>query len=244
MEQKTVKRRFWNEDLGWYEEREVATGKYKFTEEGKVAVVSEYVLGGRPAQEIVEKYHLSSRQVLFSWMDKYVNEREIVSLPENEGDMAKKTSEERMQELEAENKRLRKALELEKLRSEAYSTMIDLAEKPSTSRCGLFGYSRQTYYKWENKEFSDNAIELLLIEKVREYREANPGLGCAKLYLIVKKSFEETGSMPGRDAFIELLRRNGLMVRLKHRRHYRTTDSGHHYHKSQSDTEYSPFKTQ
>ncbi len=135
MEQKTVKRRFWNEDLGWYEEREVATGKYKFTEEGKVAVVSEYVLGGRPAQEIVEKYHLSSRQVLFSWMDKYVNEREIVSLPENEGDMAKKTSEERMQELEAENKRLRKALELEKLRSEAYSTMIDLAEKPSTSRC-------------------------------------------------------------------------------------------------------------
>ena len=135
MEQKTVKRRFWNEDLGWYEEREVATGKYKFTEEGKVAVVSEYVLGGRPAQEIVEKYHLSSRQVLFSWIDKYVNEREIVSLPENEGDMAKKTSEERMQELEAENKRLRKALELEKLRSEAYSTMIDLAEKPSTSRC-------------------------------------------------------------------------------------------------------------
>lgn len=37
--------------------------------------------------------------------------------------------------------------------------------------------------------------------------------------------------MPGRDAFIEMLRRNGLMVRLKRRRHYKTTDSGHHYHK-------------
>lgn len=37
--------------------------------------------------------------------------------------------------------------------------------------------------------------------------------------------------MPGRDAFIELLRQNGLMVRLKRRRHYKTTDSGHHYHK-------------
>jgi transposase InsO family protein len=49
--------------------------------------------------------------------------------------------------------------------------------------------------------------------------------------LIVKKLFEETGSMPGRDAFIELLRQNGLMVRLKRRRHYKTTDSGHHYHK-------------
>ena len=66
---------------------------------------------------------------------------------------------------------------------------------------------------------------------MREYRHDNPGLGCAKLYLIVKKLFEETGSMPGRDAFIELLRQNGLMVRLKRRRHYKTTDSGHHYHK-------------
>lgn len=70
-----------------------------------------------------------------------------------------------------------------------------------------------------------------MIEKVREYRQDNPGLGCAKLYLIVKKLFDETGSMPGRDAFIELLRKNGLMVRLKRRRHYKTTDSCHHYHK-------------
>ena len=77
----------------------------------------------------MEKYHISSRQVLFNWMDKYVNERELVSLPENEEDMAKRTPEERIYELEAENQRLSKALKLEKLRSEAYSTMIDLAEK-------------------------------------------------------------------------------------------------------------------
>lgn len=37
--------------------------------------------------------------------------------------------EERIRELEAENRRLNKALDLEKLRSEAFSTMIDLAEK-------------------------------------------------------------------------------------------------------------------
>lgn len=43
MEQKTVKQRFWNEDLGWYDEREIATGKYKFTEEDKMSIVSEYV---------------------------------------------------------------------------------------------------------------------------------------------------------------------------------------------------------
>ena len=37
--------------------------------------------------------------------------------------------------------------------------------------------------------------------------------------------------MPGRDAFIELLRRNGLMVQIKRRKRYKTTDSGHNYRK-------------
>ena len=129
MEEKRAKLRVWNEALGWYEEREISTGKYKFTEEDKMSIVSEYVSSGRPAQEIVDKYHISSRQILFNWMDKYVNERELVSLPEHEEDMAKRTPEERIHELETENRRLSKALELEKLRSEAYSTMIDLAEK-------------------------------------------------------------------------------------------------------------------
>lgn len=65
-------------------------------------------------------------------MDKYVNEKELVSLPEeseNSETMAKKTPEERLQELEVENKRLQKALELEKLRSKAYDTMINMAEE-------------------------------------------------------------------------------------------------------------------
>lgn len=62
-------------------------------------------------------------------------------------------------------------------------------------------------------------------------RKDNPGLGCAKLYLIIRGLFEPTGSMPGRDAFIELMRRHGLMVQLKRRRHYKTTDSDHPYRK-------------
>ena len=124
-----VKTRWRYDAEGNYYKEEYSTGKYKFDEEDKISIVSEYVTSGRPAQEIIEKYHLSSRQVLFNWMDKYVNEREIVTLPENEEDMAKKTPDERIKELEAENKRLNKALELEKLRSEAFSTMIDLAEK-------------------------------------------------------------------------------------------------------------------
>lgn len=80
-------------------------------------------------QELKSWVQFKKFQFLFNWMDKYVNERELVSLPENEEDMAKRTPEERIHELEAENQRLSKALKLEKLRSEAYSTMIDLAEK-------------------------------------------------------------------------------------------------------------------
>ena len=69
------------------------------------------------------------------------------------------------------------------------------------------------------------------MEKAKDYRTDNPGLGCVKLYIIIKRFFEETGCMPGRDAFIELLRKNGLMVQIKRRRRYKTTDSSHHYHK-------------
>ena len=83
----------------------------------------------------------------------------------------------------------------------------------------------------KDNEFAENAIEPLIVEKAKDYRKDNPGLGCAKLYLVIRKLFEQTGCMPGRDAFIELLRQNGLMVQVKRRRHYKTTDSNHHYHK-------------
>ena len=55
----------------------------------------------------------------------------------------------------------------------------------------------------------------MIVEKARDYRRENPGIGCAKLYLIIKKMFEETGCMPGRDVFIEILRKNGLMSTLQ-----------------------------
>ena len=97
---------------------------------------------------------------------------------------------------------------------------------------GLFGYSRQSFYNGvKENEFAENAIEPLIVEKAKDYRKDNPGLGCAKLYLVIKEMFDQTGCMPGRDAFIELLRRHGLMVQIKRRRHYKTTDSSHHYHK-------------
>ncbi len=47
---------------------------------------------------------------------------------------------------------------------------------------GLFGYSRQSYYlPHKDNDFSENALEPLIVEKAREYRKSNPGLVCAKL---------------------------------------------------------------
>ena len=119
MREKTYTRWVWNEELQDDQLVEYGTGKYHFDEEDKIAIVSEYVGGHVPASQIIEKYHISSRQVLFNWMDKYVNEKELVSLQgeTNPSDpMAKKSPEDRVKELEAENKKLQKALELEKLR--------------------------------------------------------------------------------------------------------------------------------
>ena len=104
-------------------------------------------------------------------------------------------------------------------------------EASLSTLCGLFGYSRQSYYKRDDNDFAEDAIEPLIVEKAQSYRKDNPGLGCSKLYLIVKKLFEENECMPGRDAFIEILRKHGLMVHLRRRRHYRTTDSNHNYRK-------------
>ena len=124
----------YNPEKSDYERKEVETDRYVFDETDKIAIAREYHERGCPASEIVSKYHISSAVVLYGWLDKYLNEKVCVSLqPEtdNETDMSKKSKQQLEDELKAtkaENKRLREALELEKLRSKAYDTMIDVAE--------------------------------------------------------------------------------------------------------------------
>ena len=131
MKHKTKIERVYNEDTGWYETREVELKSYSFTDDDRILIVREYMESGFPAEEIIKKYHISNRSVLFSWMDKFLNEKDLLPLsPEDQNnDEMAKTTDERLKEKDAEIKRLRKALELEKLRSKAFSTMIDLAEE-------------------------------------------------------------------------------------------------------------------
>ncbi len=105
----------------------VTSEKRIFDDEDKMAVVAEYQAGKMTAAEIVKKYRLSSKQVLFSWMDRYLRE-ESLSLGASEADSMAKDPEERIRELELENRRLQKALNTETLRAKAFDTMIELAE--------------------------------------------------------------------------------------------------------------------
>ena len=135
MKKKTKTTREYNPGTGMYEWKEVETDRYAFDETDKIAIAREYHESGRPASEIVSKYHISSAMVLYGWLDRYLNQERVVSLPEEtdrETDMARKTKEQLQEELKAmraENKRLHEALELEKLRSHAFDTMIDVAER-------------------------------------------------------------------------------------------------------------------
>lgn len=136
MRQKTVKRRVFNPEIGWYEEVEEKLSSFVFTDEDRLMVVREYLESGVSAKFILEKYKLSNRQVLFNWMDKFLTKEDCLPLcssHEEEYQMTKidphKEETEKALSKDKEIQRLRQALELEKLRSKAFETMVDEAEK-------------------------------------------------------------------------------------------------------------------
>ena len=72
------------------------------------------------------------------------------------------------------------------------------------------------------------ARELRILDAVRDIRTQDPGIDGVKLWLILSELFS-TGWMPGRDSFLQILRRHKLMQ--KPRRSRSTTNSNHRFHK-------------
>ena len=130
---------FYDSSIGqWVETNEIVG--YKFSDEDRMAVVREYLEGDEPASKIARKYLLSGPAVLFNWIDKYSRGDQVTTNSVTQQEDKKAQS---LAEKDEEIRRLRKALELEKIRSQAYSTMIDIAEaqfnipirkKPGTKR--------------------------------------------------------------------------------------------------------------
>lgn len=94
--------------------------------------------------------------------------------------------------------------------------------------CALFGKTRQAFYKWRPSDFTERAMEEVLVEEVRRVRETAPGIGSSTLYPLLLNIFGRD-NMPGRDKFYALIKARGLQ--LKKRRSYRTTHSRHKFRK-------------
>jgi len=89
--------------------------------------------------------------------------------------------------------------------------------------CGLFGYTRQAYYKQLKSNNKEVIREDMIMMKVGHIREQMPRAGGRKLYYMLN----ESGVSISRDRMFELLRQNGMLV--KKRRNYAVTTFSKHW---------------
>lgn len=97
------------------------------------------------------------------------------------------------------------------------------------SLCELFGKTRQAYYKNKKTTFKESVMEDLIITLVKKVREKQKRIGGRKLLVMISSLIPE-GEQIGRDAFFDLLRSNGMLVRKRRTRAF-TTNSFHWLHK-------------
>ena len=80
--------------------------------------------------------------------------------------------------------------------------------------CGLFGFTRQGYWKQHQVQLREEIDTTAMLNEVREIREDMPRCGVRKLQVLL----EERGHKIGRDRLFNLLRSCGmLVVRKRHR---------------------------
>ena len=92
--------------------------------------------------------------------------------------------------------------------------------------CGLFGKSKQAYYKHDaDVELRRLAMEELAVRYIREVREKDRGIGGLKIWIMYIREFGAASAI-GRDRFCDIFDRYGYKLR-RRRRIPRTTDSTH-----------------
>ncbi|MEB2787038.1 hypothetical protein [Algoriphagus persicinus] len=92
---------------------------------------------------------------------------------------------------------------------------------------GLFGKSRQAYYKalsYSTQEAFEEELVLGLVAKIRR-KSKTSRWGVRKMYPLLSQGLEPLGIKMGRDRLFELLGANGLLVS-KRKRKFFTTQIG------------------
>ncbi len=93
--------------------------------------------------------------------------------------------------------------------------------------CRLLGYSRQAYYQHQLKSGKRALQEDLVVARVLALRSIQPRVGVRKLHTMMEPFMAAHGIEMGRDVLYDLLRANGLLIKIRHSFKPRTTDSGH-----------------
>ncbi|WP_298297891.1 hypothetical protein [Hydrotalea sp.] len=97
--------------------------------------------------------------------------------------------------------------------------------------CSLLGYSTQAYYKFHRTKEKKYPGHDVLLHQVSLLRVHQKKIGTRKMYSLLQPFMMEHHLNLGRDAFFDLLRDNGLLVRKRKRRKPITTFSNHPFKK-------------
>lgn len=103
----------------------------KYGEIFKLEVLRDYYSSGLSIMATAKKWDITTHTTLLGWIKRYPIDSESLSLPEEliAKRQMKQSPESKEQLLEEEILRLKKALELETLRSHAFKRLIETAEK-------------------------------------------------------------------------------------------------------------------
>jgi putative transposase len=94
----------------------------------------------------------------------------------------------------------------------------------------LFGYSRQAFYKHQQRQFQTLNQTKVIIQQVLHIRSQQPRCGGRKLLLMLQPFLKQQNTVIGRDAFFNLLAKNKLLVRNR-KRSVTTTNSKHFFYR-------------
>ncbi len=97
--------------------------------------------------------------------------------------------------------------------------------------CGLFGRTRQAYYKQQRVAEGQVMRDAIVIKTVKDIRTDMPRIGTRKLHYLLTDTLAEHGLDIGRDKLFDLLSDYGMLVRRRKRRKIYTTDSNHPFRK-------------
>jgi len=84
--------------------------------------------------------------------------------------------------------------------------------------CGLFGYSRQAYYKRQDQEEKQRMETAIIVHEVNRLRKKVPRMGGRKLFFKLREPLLAHGIAIGRDCFFNILRVNDLLIKPRRKR--------------------------